>query len=187
MKKRNFFWLSVIIATLLIGTLFWKGDQGQDSVVSPDIKNLKADLTLYGVKYRRFSRDKAEEWIAHADVARFFDKSQRVEFEKVNVIFTDKNPKNSITIDAKNGHYDFKSGLLSLSGDVVVRGLKGYTLYAQHLFYFSNKKTIESSTNVRLIGENGNELTGRNMIYYIKKHKLLLYFPKAVIKEEIET
>ncbi len=186
MKKRKFFWLSVVIATLLIGTVFWKGDQEQEIVVSPDIKNLKADLILYGVKYKRIVKGKTDEWIAKADIARFFDKRQRVEFEKVDVIFTN-NSKNPITIDAKSGQYDFKSGLLSLSGDVVVTGLKGYNLYAQHLFYFSKKKTIESTSNVRLLGEDGNELTGRNMIYYINEHKLLLYFPKAVIKEDIET
>jgi len=165
------------------GIIFFRSDQQENTFFSPELKNIKADLVLYGVRYRRDVRGKAAQWLVKAKLARFYEKKKEVEFEDVNIIFQ-PDGKNPVTVKAKKGKYMAASGTVAVSGDVKVTGMKDYVLITDILFYYPEKKAIESPGNVRLVGGEGNELVGKNMVYLLTDHKLLLYFPRAIIKEE---
>ena len=183
MNKKITFWISVILFTIVVGVIFFKGDEQEQTFFSPELKNIKADLVLYGVKYRRDVRGKASQWLVRARLARFYEKKKEVEFEDVNITFQ-PHKRNPINVKANRGKYQIKNGMVSVSGNVKVTGVKDYVLDTESLFYYPDKSAIEAPGDVRLVGGNGNELIGKNMVYLFKEHKLLLYFPRAIIKEE---
>ncbi len=183
MNKRVTFWISIILFTVVAGIIFFKGDEQEQAFFSPELKKIKADLVLYGVVYKRDVRGKNSQWLVKARLARFYEKRKEVEFENVNIIFRPYG-KNPIRVKANRGKYQIKNGTVSVSGKVRVTGVKDYVLNTELLFYYPDKKAIEAPGDVILVGDNGNELLGKNMVYLLEKHKLLLYFPRAIIKEE---
>ncbi len=173
----------MVLFTLVVGIMFFKGQDQEQAFFSPELKKIKADLVLYGVRYRRDVKGKASQWLVHARLARFYEKKKEVDFDTVKIIFQPKS-KNPVIVTANTGQYRISSGTVSVSGNVKVKGVKDYTLLTDVLLYYPEKLAIESPGNVELRGGNGNELTGRDMVYLLKEHKLLLYFPRAIIKEE---
>ncbi len=183
MNKKITFWISVILFTVVVGIIFFKGDEQERTFFSPELKNIKADLVLYGVRYRRDARDRASQWLVRARLARFYEKKKEVEFEDVHITFQ-PGKKNPISVKADIGKYQIKNGVVSVSGKVKVTGVRDYVLETELLFYYPDKSVLEAPGDVRLVGGDGNELIGKNMVYSFKEHKLLLYFPRAIIKEE---
>ncbi len=161
---------------------FWQEDTEKEFFRSPDFKKLKADLVLYDVKYRRDSAARASEWEVKAASARFYEKRKECEFEKVKILFLMKK-KNPVTITAARGTYDFSSGKLKVTGDVVVRGFRDYVLYADMLVYDPASVTIQAPGRAELVGAGGNRLDGKSMVYYLKKDTFTLASPEAVIQE----
>ncbi len=183
MNKRLYFWISVVLFTIVVGIMFFKGQDQEQPFFSPELKKIKADLVLYGVRYRRDARGKASQWLVTASRARFYEKKKEVDFDKVKITFQ-PGSKTPVMVTAKRGQYRIPSGTVSVSGKVEVKGVKGYTLLTDVLFYYPEKLAIEAPGSVKLKGDNGNELLGKDMVYLLKEHKLLLYFPRAIIKEE---
>ncbi len=173
----------MLLFTLVVGVIFFKAEDQEQSFFSPELKRLKAALVLYGVKYRRDSRDKAAQWLVEARLARFYEKKKEVDFEGVNITFQPKS-KTPVTVTAKTGEYRVASGVVVVSGDVKVAGVKDYVLTTDLLFYYPRKKAIEAPGRVKLLTGSGSELVGKDMVYLLDEHKLLLYFPRAIIKEE---
>ncbi len=182
MNKNLFFGLSLILSALIIGIIIWRMGGQEENVFSPDLKNIKADLVLYGVRYKRDTKDTPSKWIVNAEVARFFEKKKEVDFKNVNVTFFTRK-RDSIWVEAKRGNYDISRGVLSVFENVIVKGIGEYTLYTECLFYFPKKGTIEAPKDVKLIGDSGNQVIGHDMRYYIKEHRLLLYLPEVVIRD----
>ena len=183
MKRSPFFWFSLILSGLILGIILWRMGVQEESVFSPDLKNIKADLVLYGVKYKRDTKESPSKWLVNADIARFFEKKKEVDFENVNVTFFTKKG-DTIWVTSKLGNYDISRGVLSVFGNVIVTGIGGYTLYTECLFYFPKKGTIEAPKNVKLIAEDGNQVKGHDMTYFIKEHRLLLYLPEVIITDD---
>lgn len=182
MITKKIFWSVLLAIMAILIFAFWQEDS-EKLFVSPDFKKLKADLVLYGVKYRRDIRGKTSQWVVSAKLARFYEKRKEVEFDAVEITFLSKGHE-SVTVTANTGRYEFSKGDISVFGDVVVRGFKNYILYADQLYYDSESSIIKAPQNAKLIGSGGTCLRGRAMIYYIDKHKLLLSSPEAVIPEE---
>jgi len=183
LNKRIYFWIAVVLFTLAVGVIFFKSEDQEQSFFSPELKKLKAALVLYGVRYRRDARDKAAQWLVEASLARFYEKEKEVDFDKVNITFQPQS-NHPVMVSAKRGQYRISTGVVVVSGNVKVTGVRDYVLTTDLLFYYPGKKTIEAPGQVRLKGDNGNELVGKNMVYLLSEHKLLLYFPRAIIKEE---
>jgi len=181
-NKKAYFWIAVALFTIVVGIIFFKGDEQDRSFFSPELKKLKADLVLYGVKYRRDARGKASQWLVNARLARFYEKKKEVDFEQVRITFR-PDSENPVRVAARNGQYRIATGTVAVSGNVTVTGVKGYRLLTNQLFYYPEKDTIEAPGNVRLEEDSGNELEGKDMVYLLREHKLLLYFPRAIIKE----
>ncbi len=162
---------------------FWQEDTDRGVFRSPDFKRLKADLILYDIKYRRDARGKGSQWVVQADVAKFFEKKRKCEFDNVKITFlpTGSQPVNVI---ARKGLYDLDQGDLRVSGDVVVRGFRDYVLYSDQLLYDPQDMTIRSPGTAEMVGAGGNRLLGHSMIYYIKDSRLILLSPRAVISEQ---
>jgi len=164
--------------------MFFKGQDQEHTFFSPELKKIKADLVLNGIKYRRDARGKASQWVVTASSARFYEKKKEVDFDRVKITFQ-PGSKSPVIVTANKGQYRIYRGTISVSGNVEVKGVKGYILLTDVLFYYPEKFAIEAPGNVRLKGDNGNELVGKDMVYLLKEHKLLLYFPRAIIKEDI--
>ncbi len=183
MNKKLYFWVSVILFTIVVGVIFFRAGDQEQSFFSPELKKIKADLVLYGVRYRRDARGKASEWLVRARLARFYEKKREVDFDTVRITFR-PGSKSPVKVSAMRGQYRISGGILSVSGKVRVTGVKDYTLLTDVLFYYPDKKIIEAPGNVVLIRSSGDKLTGKDLVYLLKEHKLLLYFPRAIIKEE---
>lgn len=159
---------------------FWQEDTDKQFFRSPDFKKLKADLVLYGAKYRRDSRGKASQWVVDADTARFYEKKRQCEFDRVKIVFFPQG-REPVKVIADRGLYDFAGGDLKVSGDVVARGFRDYVLYSDQLLYDPNTMTIKAPDSAEMVGSAGNRLQGKSMIYYIKQNRLTLKLPTAVI------
>ncbi len=159
---------------------FWQEDTDRQFFRSPDFRKLKADLVLYGVKYRRDSRKKASQWVVRADTARFYEKKRECRFEGVKIVFM-PHTADSVRISARQGRYDFDRGTLQVSGQVVVDGFKDYILYSEKLIYDPATMTIKAPCSVEMVDSSGSRLKGRYMIYYVNQSRLTLASPKAVI------
>ena len=162
---------------------FWQEDTDKQFFRSPDFKKLKADLVLYGIKYRRDTRGKASQWVVDADTARFYEKKRQCEFERVKIVFLLQG-RQPVKVNADNGRYDFAGGDLEVSGDVVVKGFRDYVLYSDQLLYDPVTMTIKAPDKAEMVGSAGNSLQGKSMVYYIRQNRLTLGSPVAVISGE---
>ena len=162
---------------------FWQEDTDKQFFRSPDFKKLKADLVLYGVRYRRDARGKASQWVVDADTARFYEKKRQCEFDRVKIVFLPRG-RDPVKVIADKGRYDFAGGDMEVSGDVVVKGFRDYVLYSDQLLYEPDKMIIKVPGSVEMVGSAGNRLQGKFMTYYIRQNRLTLGSPVAVISGE---
>ena len=183
MAGKHIIWLllSVLISVLIFA--FWQQGAERESLVSPAFRELKADLALYGVRYRRDVRGKPSQWVVSASTARFYEKKKVVDFEDVEITFL-PGKRDSILVSGDTGIYDFSSGCVSVTGNVVVTGFKGYILYTDTLSYDPASMTINAPGRARMVSSGGNRLIGKGLVYYIRTHRLLLASPDAIITGE---
>jgi lipopolysaccharide export system protein LptC len=123
MDKRIYFWTATVLSVVVIAVIFYRSEDRQESFLAPELKNLKADLVLYGIRYRRDTRDEQAQWIVVSDLARFFEKKREVEFENVNVTFRPDSDR-PMLVRARKGLYSFSTGVVSVDGNVTVTGFE---------------------------------------------------------------
>ncbi len=162
---------------------FWQAETGNRFFRSPDFRRLKADLVLYGIRYRRDTKAKGSQWVVRAETARLYEKKRTCEFDKVDILFL-PHSKDSLRVVANKGLYDLDKGDLKVSGHVIVSGYRGYVLYSEKLFYHPDTMTIEVPGRAELVGTGGNRLLGTSMVYYMKEGRLTLASPRAVLSDE---
>ena len=184
MKKRILFWSSLLLSFVVAGIIFWKGGQQEGPALTPDFKAIKADLVLYGVKFQRETKAGKGDWFMTGALARFFEKKQVVQFERVKIEFQTSDGGEPVRVKGEQGSYNLAKAFVSVSGNVVVKGLSGYTLFTDILFYFPKKNIITAPRDVKIISKEGDEILGNSMKYLLKKHIFYLTAPKVKLKDQ---
>ncbi len=182
MKLKNFIFGAGLLGLLAVITLLVV-EHGEDEpfLWSPEFGKMRANLVLHGVRYARQAKDGDAVWDVDADIARFYQDRDVIEFDKVHIVLKDSQP---VEIDADMGIYHLEAGDMELFGNVRVYSSQGYVLKTDSLRYIKKEGVVRSPDRAIMEGDNGSRLEGDGFIYYLKEHRLVMKRPVALIPEK---
>ncbi|GEM_PF-6355722 len=172
-----------VILLLGLGTALWiSQDEDEPFLWSREFGQMKADLVLSNVDYKRSEKDKGLVWDITADVTRFFEEQETVHFDRpVILIHSDGDV---IRIVADKGRYLMKQGDMEVEGHVKVVSPDGYLLQTRSMRFLQKEQVVKTSDRALLLGDNGVELQGDGFVYYLEDRRLVMKKPVALIPEE---
>lgn len=183
MKLKNLLYSAGLLCLVALLVFLALGqDEEEPFLWSPEFGRMKADLVLHGVEYSRQSRGEDAVWDVDAEVARFYQDRDVMEFDRLNVVL--KSDSNPVRIVADKGVYRLKQGDMEVSRNVRVYSSEGYVLETDSLRYVKDKDLVATDDRVLLLDDNGSRLEGDGFVYYLKEHRLVMKNPVALIPEE---
>ncbi len=178
-KNLALFFAAVILSGVVLWQFVNREKNEFSSVWEQQFMDLKADLTIEGVDYRRITPE-GQSWEVRADVVRLYENQSRMDLDHPVITFFDHDSKN-ITVTSETGSYQRGKGLFSVEKHVIVRFKNGERLYADILNYDQAKDLIWSDMPVVLKRDDGLVVNARSMRYQTSKGVLILKDQESVI------
>jgi lipopolysaccharide export system protein LptC len=117
------------------------------------------DLSLKKIDYTE-TRDGVSRWNLMADSAERNVNSGVTRIQNVFMTFYDENGLDVGTLSAQTGVIPSDRKNISIYDDVVVRSVRGYTFYSDHLDYSESTRQLTTDVPVRITSERM-EITGK--------------------------
>ena len=164
----------IVIAVILLvvitvaGFLYlWMGRGG----ASFNLPKIVPDLKIEGIHLTRAVAGKME-WELRAISADFFKEEGVTRLDTPKVVFFDNGDKR-IELTGSKGEVFNNTNDLAVSGDVRITSSDGYTLRADFLRYYSEKKIIATESKVFLKGR-GIDMEGVGMVADIERDRIIV-------------
>jgi len=124
------------------------------------------------------SQQGKRDWELFSESAEGTQGAKSWKLKKVKVLFYTKE-KVEFTVTGDEGRIDSKSKDLNIEGHVITRSENGYTFETPSIFYFAEKREIQSPQEVLMRGpkdSNGEGLIlkGRKMVSYVAESRMVI-------------
>jgi LPS export ABC transporter protein LptC len=150
----------VLMALSLALTVLWNFRGGSPEEIFEALpKNV--DLALKKIDYTE-TRDGVRRWNLVADSADYNVKRGTSVVQNVFMTFYDEKGVEAGTLTAQSGETQSDNKKVTVRGDVVVKGSRGYTFYVERLDYSDATRMISAESPVRIVTSRM-ELTGTGL------------------------
>lgn len=130
------------------------------------------DLALKKIHYTE-TRDGVRRWALVADSAAHDMGDGIARINNLRMTFFDAKGLGAITLTARRGELNSDAHEVEARGDVVVKSIRGYTMYTDRLQYREHDRIIRTAEPVRLVSATM-EVTGKGMRYNLRDHTVQL-------------
>jgi LPS export ABC transporter protein LptC len=182
---RYILWGTVTVLLIVILWNPWGRKADDTGLWTPEFGNMKADLVLEGVRYRR-NIDGRTRWIVMAERARMFESAQKMLFDSPDICFI-KDDGNKVLVAAESGDYSISREVIRLYGNVVARTDDNASLASEFLRFSQKQMLLSTATDVIISKGDGLSIDGNGMFYDINRGRLVMYNVTAVVPDDNDT
>jgi LPS export ABC transporter protein LptC len=176
---RYILWIIITILTIFLVWNPFHYDEDDKGFWTPELTNMKADLLLRDIRYRRESNGRVQ-WRIDASTARMFETKKMILFEKPDMVFFN-NDAGNITITAQSGEYRIPDDAVTLYGDVTIKTADNSTLHTDFLRFLQEEMLIDTDRNVTIIKKDYLSINGTGLRYDIKRNLVEIRNPTTLI------
>ena len=152
---------AALILFLVVGNLRQDTTEAVLEIIRPD-----ADLAMQKINYTE-TQDGQRKWSVQADSATHDLKGNNALVHKVRmVIYNQKD--GDIVISAQDGSFDIDQGIVSLSGNVILKNLNGQSIQAEELMFVDSENLLKSENKVQFVSPDL-ELSGVGLRYDLER------------------
>lgn len=130
------------------------------------------DLALREVRFSE-TREGVRKWTMVADSAAYNAGSGVTNVENIRMTFFDRAGHETVKLNSRQGKVQTESGEVTLSGDVVMTSVRGYTIRTERLLYRKSDDVILSDTPVKFSSA-WMELSGRKLRLQVQDQQMTL-------------
>lgn len=130
------------------------------------------DLALREVRFSE-TREGVRKWMMVADSAAYNAGSGVTNVENIRMTFFDRAGHETVKLNSRQGKVQTESGEVTLSGDVVMTSVRGYTIRTERLLYRKSDDVILSDTPVKFSSA-WMELSGRKLRLQVQDQQMTL-------------
>ena len=159
---RNLLFLGIVLVALALAAMISHNFRETLQPPLPDPRPKDIDLSLKEVVLTS-TQEETSSWQLNAEAADFNLQSKSGKLKNIRMVFFDAKRGNmELTADA--GEVEGETSNLRAIGNVVLRGAKDGTLYADDLEYVQKESLIRTDNKVRIVSERM-ELRGQGLRY----------------------
>ena len=159
--------LAVVLAVAVARN--FRGDRPEDTL--HDVQQ-NVDLALREVRFSE-TRDGVRKWTMVADSAAYSAGAGVTNVENIRMSFFDRSGHETVKLTSRRGEVATEGGTVTLSGDVVLTSMRGYTIRTERLTYDKTDDVILCDTPVA-IRSAWMELSGRKMRLHVQEQRMTL-------------
>jgi LPS export ABC transporter protein LptC len=130
------------------------------------------DLALREVRFSE-TREGVRKWAMVADSAAYNAGSGVTSVENIRMTFFDRDGHETVKLNSRQGKVQTESGEVTLSGDVVMTSVRGYTIRTERLVYRKSDDVILGDTPVKFSSA-WMELSGRKLRLQVQDQQMTL-------------
>lgn len=171
-NSRHLLGILILVLSALLAAAVVRNYRGPAAEEVLEALPRNVDLSLREVHYTE-TREGVRRWTLIADSAAHSAGAGVTHIENVRMTFYDVQGAGDLTLDAREGTLMTETRQVEVSGDVVVRSPRGYTLYTDRLHYTESDRRIRTEAPVRIVSQ-AMEMNGRGMELDVEKQTFVL-------------
>jgi LPS export ABC transporter protein LptC len=160
--------LIFLLAFSLILTIVINYQRGEQDIL-PDPQSKKVDIALNKITLTN-TENGITSWKLAAESVDFDTRLRKGHLKKIRVTFLG-GEEGDLILTADEGEFTEGGELMTVRGNVVVRGEQGYTFFSNDLEYRKRDDLISTESSIRFVAD-GLDLKGRGLRFKLKDRSL---------------